>query len=194
MDGPAQLLAIAALLVFGPVTAFAEEAAPKRGRAISSHVADVLKEAAAQITPPSASAGATSAEPATRQRVATSERAVPANGIVRLPAMYVRERKPPTPEEVMTEKELARYALEKYYGDESGFHRGLRDFLNLPGYWKKIPVLGAIPLGFMTSEELALQRYQEERRRERWADMMSLLSPAERARVAHPEQPPPPAK
>jgi hypothetical protein len=204
MDHPIHLaLALSGLFASAASLHSAEETtaaatAPTRQRLVSPHVAQRLAEVAARHPTPVAEAPVTeaTAESAARQRVAAEARDVPANGIVRLPDYIVRDRKLPSPQEVMTRKALEQYAMQKYLGDERGFDRGFLNLFNVASLWKKIPLIGKVPipgmLGFVTNEDRALQMYYDDRNRQRWSDALEFLSPAERDRVLrHPDRPAP---
>jgi hypothetical protein len=198
MDRPIHLVvALSGLFSGAALLNSAEEAnasaaanAATRQRLVSPHVAQMLTEVAARQPAPVAEPAVkeVTAESAARQRVAVEARDVPANGIVRLPDYIVRDRKVklPTPQDVMTEQELARYAVRKYFSDGHEFWGRI----DLGAVWQTIPILGRI-LPLMSIEQRAMERYQDERYRERWSDAMSLLSPADRERVKHPDRPPP---
>jgi hypothetical protein len=174
-----------------------ETAESKRPRAISPYLARVLNETAARVAAtPTAEGGDAPLESSVRPRVSAQDPDVPANGIVRLPDYIVHERRLPSPQEVMTRKALEQYAMNKYLGDERGFDRGFLNLFNVATLWKKVPLLGKVPipgfLGFITNEERALQMYYEDRKRQRWSDALEFVSPAERDRVLrHPDRPVP---
>jgi hypothetical protein len=194
MDRPLHFLATVAFALLGPTLLVAEDApdesASQRTRAISPYLRRVLNDASARVAPPPPSASDASAESAARQRVALEDPDLLGKPVVRLPEYHVREPKLPSPQEVMTRKALEQYAMNKYLGDERGFDRGFLNLFNLASLWKKVPVLGKVPLpGFVTNEDRAMQLYHEDRNRQRWSDAMEFLTPAERERVKHPDRP-----
>jgi hypothetical protein len=201
VDHPVQSLVVIALVVAGRVAIAAEEAAPKRERLVSPHVAQMLADVAAKQQP--AAASGTTGESAGGQRGQGQERDVPANGIVRLPPYLVREPRLPSREELMTRHEIEQLAMDKYFGEETSLYRVMNLFS--PVYlWRKIPGLGKFPFmigqfngpssgparGEYTTEDRARVRYEKERMDERMSDLMGLLSAEDRARVANPEAAP----
>ena len=205
MDRPVQLVAqLGGVLLWGSVL-YAEEAAPasKRERVISPRVAEILTAAAPKYEPPvstptGSETGTVAQSPASRVRLERSDASVPANTIIRLPEYVVTERKPrplPKYEEVISRRELEKLAMLEFLGPEDGFDRGFLNLFTVAGLWKKIPVLGQIPLaGFMTNEERAMAMYRADREAKAWAEAMSLLTPAERAGIATPTGSAPPKK
>ena len=197
MDRPVQLVVqLGGVLLWGSVL-YAEDAAPgsKRERVISPRVAEILTAAAPKYEPPASAttgseAGSAGQSPASRRRLDRSEPSVPANTIIRLPEYVVTERKPrplPKYEEVLSPRELEKLAMQEFLGPEDGFDRGFLNLFTVAGLWKKIPLLGQIPLaGFMTNEERAMAMYRADREAKAWAEAMSLLTPAERAGIATP--------
>jgi hypothetical protein len=165
----------------------------------------MLADVAAQQQ--SAAASGAAAESAARQRGQAEGRDVPANGIVRLPPYLVREPRLPSREELMTRHEIEQLAMDKYFGEETSLYRVMNLFS--PVYlWRKIPGLGKFPFmigkfsgpgsgpasGEYTTEDRARVRYEKERMDERLSDLMGLLSPDDRARVANPEAAPAPSR
>jgi hypothetical protein len=194
MDCPIHFLATVAIALLGPTLLGAEDAAGEstspRTRGISPYLRRVLNEASAQVSPPPASTSPATAESAARQRVTAEDPELLGKPIVRMPEYRVHEARLPSPQEVMTRKALEQYAMNKYLGDERGFDRGFLNLFNLASLWKKVPVLGKVPLpGFVTNEDRAMQMYHEDRNRQRWSDAMEFLTPAERERVKHPDRP-----
>ena len=83
--------------------------------------------------------------------------------------------------------------MEEFLGSENGFDRGFMNLFTVPQLWKKIPLLGKIPLaGFQTNEERGMALYRADRNARAWAEAMGLLTPAERAAVATPTGSAPP--
>jgi hypothetical protein len=195
MDRPVQLVALFGGLLLLECSVVAGENAPsqpKRERVVSSRVAEMLNAAAPKYEPlPTAAekpAEAAQATPAARARLSVPTE--PANTIVRLPDYVVRERKPrplPKYEEVISPRELEKLAMQEFLGDERGFDRGFLNLFNLASLWKKVPVLGQIPLpGFQTNEDRAMGMYRADRNAKAWAEATGLLTPAERKAIASP--------
>jgi hypothetical protein len=195
MDRPVQLVVLFGGLLLLECSIGASEGAPpqpKRERAVSSRVAEILNAAAPKYEPPP-TAGENSVEstqttPAARSRL--SDPTVPANTIVRLPDYVVRERKPkplPKYEEVISPRELEKLAMQEFLGDERGFDRGFLNLFNLASLWKSVPLLGQIPLpGFQTNEDRAMGMYRADRNAKAWTEAMGLLTPAQRKAIASP--------
>lgn len=112
-----------------------------------------------------------------RKQTASSDETKPANGIVRLPKYVVREPKLPTPQEIMTPKELENYAMNRYVGAEGGFDRGFLNLFTVAGLWKKIPVLGRFSfVGSETNAERGMRLYAEAERKRKMEELMNLMS------------------
>ena len=205
MDRPVQLVALfGGALIVGCSVVLGEEAEPrpKRERVVSPRVAEILTAAAPKYAPTAPSKeeseGRTGNQvPAARARLA-SDASVPANTIIRLPDYVVTERKPkplPKYEEVISRRELEKLAMQEFLGPEDGFDRGFLNLFTVAGLWKKIPILGVIPLaGFVTNEDRAMAMYRADREAKAWAEAMSLLTPAERAAISRPTGSAPPKK
>lgn len=131
-----------------------------RARAISSHMAEVLAEASRQKVANGELPAPVVAKPQRPE--------VPANRIVRLPAVVVTERRPPRAEEVLTGRALERVAMARFLGDETGLNRAMNT-LTVKHLWNRIPVLGKFGLlHFETNEERAMRMYRAARQAERW--------------------------
>ena len=203
MDRPVQWVAAFSGLVTLAGSVVAGDAAqpsPKRERVISPRVAEILTAAAPTYEPPVINRAGdngvpTQQAPAARARLTTEPR-VPANTIIRLPEYVVTERKPkplPKYEEVLSPRELEKLAMREFLGPEDGFDRGFLNLITVPQLWKKIPILGQIPLaGFWTNEERAMGMYRADREAKAWAESMSLLTPRERAAISKPTGSAPP--
>ncbi len=142
-------------------------------RAVSAHTAELLTIATRRLE--AKQTPATSA-PVAPSRIATDR---PANEIVRLPNYIVREPKLPQREDVLVDAELAQIGMNRYIGLVDGLDRGWLNRFTIKSVWNKIPVLGKFPLlGFETNEERGLRLYREEKMKEEWEGLTSLLSPA----------------
>lgn len=172
MDRPLRFAAGMLACACSALASAAEPAsdAPAPKRTVSPRVAEMLAAARPKFEPAPANAPAPSAP------IARFSDDRPANDIIRLPTYIVRERKLPKRDEVWTEKEQARIGMERYIGPEDGFDRGFLNLINLASLWKKVPVLGKVPLaGFMTNEERGLMLYREAKRKEElenWTDLI----------------------
>jgi hypothetical protein len=209
MDHPVPLAAtVFGLVILGAAASVAAEeegAAAKRARLVSPHVAEMLTDVARRT--PAATEPAPAADATGRPHGSASAADMPANGIVRLSPYLVREPRLPSREEVTPRHSLEQMAMQKYFGDETSLYRVMNMFS--PVYlWRKIPVLGknsrfmigqfhgvgsGPASGEYTNEDRAMSLYEADKMRARWAELMGLLSPAERVRVFNPDAAPPPA-
>lgn len=184
MDGPVHcFLAVAAALASASCVMAAEvQSNAKSERVVSPRVAALLSAASQDLVRTSAK------EPITAVTEENREPPVQRAGtIVRLPSYIVRERRPPSTEEVMVKAEREKLAMQKYLGDESGLERALNMF-SVAGFWAKIPVLGkypfivgqysgrdaGLPVGPRTNEQRALELYEKDKLAERWAQLSGL--------------------
>jgi hypothetical protein len=190
MERPFSLVAVLAgcVVVTTAIRAEDRSSEPRRARAISPRVAEMLTAAAVQVdAAQAAERGAQqteSPEGATPvpERLATDE-SRSGRSSVRLPDYIVRDRKPQpplTPEQVMMPRALEQLAMQEFLGDEQGLDRTLNT-LTLAHLWKKIPVLGRFPFSFVTNEERAMYLYRADREAKKWAELGSLLAPELRA-------------
>ena len=195
MDCPIHLVALlAGALSSGGYSLCAADtvaAGAKRERAVSPRVAEMLLAAAPAYQPAQPPAGAgDSAASGTAARARVDEITKPANTIVRLPEYVIRERKPrplPKLEEILGPRELEKLAMNEFLGPADGFDRGFLNLFTVADLWRRIPFLGRIPLaGFETNEQRAMRMYRADREAKAWAEMMSLLTPRERAGVMAP--------
>ncbi len=182
MDHPVRSLVLLGAVHFARAIAVGEEnpeapaagiggKAPIPANHLSKHAAALLAEGLPKVETKKNDAAGAAAKP-----VANPEDA-PANGIVRLPRYVVHEPRLPTPQEVMTRKELEHYAMDRYIGPEDGFDRGFLNVFTIAGLWKKIPILGGFPfVGSETNEDRGLRLYDEAERKRKMEEMAGLMS------------------
>jgi hypothetical protein len=165
----ATLLAIA---VAGRGQAPESAASMPRARAVSTRAAEMLSAAVPKYA---ANPVAAPAPAAAIPRVAPPEK--PANQIVHLPGVIVRERRPPAREEILSDAELAKIGMNRYIGPYDGLDRGVLNLFTVKSLWKKIPVLGRYELlGFETNEERGLRLYKAAKQQEEFENLYGLLS------------------
>ena len=186
MDRPVHFFFALGAVLFGPAMLVGQEIAPsptpeaerasepKHERAISPHTAAMLAATRPKfepVKPAKNNDGAAQKPPVEEDR--------PANGIIRLPNYVVRDSKLPTPSEVMTRKELERYAMNRYLGPADGFDRGFLNLFTIAQLWQKIPLIGRFvpaPFGSVTNEQRAMMMYYEDERLRKMNDLMDLAS------------------
>ena len=138
-------------------------------RVISHHVAELLA-----VSMPKYKPIPETPEPATP---ANQEGEEPSNEIVRLPRYIVSGPKLPASMEILTKKELERYAMDHTIGSEDGLDRGFLNLFTIGGMWKKIPVLGSFP--FVTSEtnrDRGMRLYETAEWKRKMDDLTGLMN------------------
>ncbi len=166
MAGPSRNLhfvlfaALAATVARAQTADSAPAASPKHEHATSPKLTSTILATLPKYDPPKASTGAST-------RVGPEDK--PRNGIIRLPDFVVRDRRPPDPEDLLTEKGRNAAAATRYLGPETTLDRVL-NHTTLSDLWKKIPLLGDlpfVPFQSMDRGERAMYLYgriEEERR------------------------------
>lgn len=158
------------------LSAHAESPAPdastvaKRERNVSSHIASAIADGLPKFSPVPADPMASPPAAFTESR----------NAIVHLPAYIVREKRPPSPEDMLTAKGWEEDAAERYLGPKDGLDRSLNE-VSLLDLWKRIPVLGKIPFvpfGSMTNGQRAQFLYERVEAKRRWAELLDFGTPA----------------
>ena len=193
MDRPVQrMVSLLGLLALATADVRTEEnaAPPKRERSISPRVAEMLSAASPKFEPAAPPATTTDVTDVSRPRLPAPEITKPANTIIRLPEYIVREVKPrrlPKEEEVMVPRDLEKLAMKEFIGPEDGFDRGFLNLFTVPQFWKKIPLLGKIPLKvWETNEERAMRMYRADREAKAWAEAWGMLALGEKLKAAGP--------
>jgi hypothetical protein len=169
-------ISIATVLGLSFGAAVAQDSAPadgaQRERPVTPRVAAML---AAAVPKFAAATPDTTSPAAEMPRVAPPQQ--PANQIVRLPSVVVRERRPPVREEILSDAELAKIGMNRYIGPYDGLDRGVLNLFTIKALWNKIPVLGRYDLmGFQTNEERGLRLYKEAKQKEEFENLSNLLS------------------
>ncbi|MDB6128755.1 MAG: hypothetical protein JWM35_2651 [Verrucomicrobia bacterium] len=169
---PAKFIAMTAL-----VTLSANAEAPvsdtsipeKRARIVSSHIAAAISDGLPKYSPVQADAKTSPAVPADEAR----------NTIIHLPTYIVREKRPPSPEDLLTAKGWENDAAERYLGPKDGLDRSL-NAVTLTDLWRKIPILGKIPFvpfGSMSNGERAQFLNERIESKRRWTELLDFGQP-----------------
>ena len=112
----------------------------------------------------------------------------PRNDIVRLPLFMVRDSRPPTEYDVLTEAGRETALARRYLGPQSTLDRNL-NAVNLVSLWKSIPLLGRIPFvpfGSLSYTDRAVLIYDEVEKRRRFGELMDIELLARKAEKAPP--------
>jgi hypothetical protein len=98
-------------------------------------------------------------------------------GLVQMNKYTVTGLPPPKPDQVLSQKARADKAMKRYLGDADGLDRGFLNRFTLTDLWKKIPVLGRLPVVLSSSnEERALAMAREDERIEEQKELTDLAS------------------
>jgi len=93
-------------------------------------------------------------------RPAEAAEPAPGAGVVRMMPYVAVEKRPLTAEAVMSDKGLARFAMDEYLGPVDGFDRGFLNVVTLRGLWSRIPVLNIVDFAGETNAERAMRHYR----------------------------------
>lgn len=165
---PLRLILLVA--IFGPA-AIAQNPPPAVPTATEPVASPKLTRLFAGALPKYAPPKPESAAPAT---VSAGDR--PRNGIIRLPTYLVREARPISDEDVLTQQGRESAMARRYLGPQAGLDRTL-NAVTLAGLWKSIPVVGRvpfIPFESMTYEERAALIYERPERKRRYDELLSI--------------------
>jgi hypothetical protein len=165
-----------------PKNAPDSNAAPKRTRAVSAHVAAALAEKMPKYEP---HAGEEKPKP---DAPVQPDAQRPANGIVRLPKYIVEGERLPSTEELRSPKGLEHYTMNKYMGDADGISRGVLNHFTLGGAWNRfvkgrVPLLGRFDWKFSQEDE-ALKRYYDDEVRKKLRGLVDFDGASARASAA----------
>ena len=183
MAGLAHPLRLILLAVLLAATGRAQAAAPVApaiaGAPVSPKLARLFGGNPPKFNPPKAP------DPAT---VPVNPDDPPRNDIVRLPLFMVRDSRPPTEYDVLTEAGRATALARRYLGPQSTLDRNL-NAVNLVSLWKSIPLLGRIPFvpfGSLSYTDRAVLIYDEVEKRRRFGELMDIELLARKAEKAPP--------
>jgi len=149
---------------------------PKRERIVSSRLASAILD----TLPKYDSVKAAAPPPAPEISEDPSR-----NAIVRLPSYIVRESRPPSAEDILTEKGREAAMARRYLGPQTNLDRSLNS-VTLTDLWKSIPILGRIPFvpfASLTYDQRAALIYEETEKRRRFGELLNI---EQLARAAEP--------
>lgn len=182
---PIRLALLSAACVTIAAAQPAEAPAP-RERVLSPRLSAALAEKLPKFTAPAAGA----ARQAAPGRLPDDP--APRNSILRLPDYIVREPRVPDEEAVLTEKGRSAVAMNRYLGPSDGFDRGFLNAFTLGDLWRKIPLLGRIPVipfASIPNEQRAMEIYEHVEQRRQWEELLRIEAIAREA--AAPKTPAP---
>lgn len=179
MTCPARLVLVAALGVRAIAAGFAqtEGAAAVQPVAVPSQGTSKLMRARITEVALRYEAALPKAAPAAALAPSGESQAPADPSVVTMPNYVVQESKLPKASEVMSDRAVAEFAMNRYLGSKDGLDRGFLNRVTIPELWKKIPIIGKIlpPLiPSVTNEQRAMMYYYQDMRVQQMNDLLDL--------------------